>query len=81
MEKFIPYEKLSKKKKRELNAGKRTVWDISPVTRKSENPKAYHRKKAQNGMEDPGSVLSSCLCHEDHSGSAAAGQSPGKLVL
>ena len=52
MEKFIPYEKLSKKKKRELNAGKRTVWAISPVTRKSENPKAYNRKKAQKWTKD-----------------------------
>ena len=58
MEKFIPYEKLSKKKKRELDAGRRTVWAISPVTRKSENPKAYNRKKAQKRMDDPGSVLS-----------------------
>ena len=58
MEKFIPYEKLSKKKKRELDAGKRTVWAISPVTRRSENPKAYNRKKAQKRMDDPGSVLS-----------------------
>ena len=58
MEKFIPYEKLSKKKKRELDACKRTVWAISPVTRRSENPKAYNRKKAQKRMNDPGSVLS-----------------------
>lgn len=58
MEKFIPYEKLSKKKKRELDAGKRTVWAVSPVTRKSENPKAYNRKKAQKRMDAPGSVLS-----------------------
>ena len=58
MEKFIPYEKLSKKKKRELDADKRTVWAISPVTRKPENPKAYNRKKAQKRMDDPGSVLS-----------------------
>ena len=58
MEKFIPYEKLSKKKKRELDAGRRTVWAISPVTRKSENPKAYNRRKAQKRMDDPGSVLS-----------------------
>ena len=52
MEKFIPYEKLSKKKKRELDAGKRTVWAISPVTRKSENPKAYNRKKTQKWTKD-----------------------------
>ena len=57
MEKFIPYEKLSKKKKRELDADRRTVWAISPVTRKSENPKAYNRKKAQKRMDEPGSVL------------------------
>ena len=57
MEKFIPYEKLSKKKRREQDAGKRTVWAISPVTRRPENPKAYNRKKAQKRMDDPGSVL------------------------
>lgn len=51
-------EKLSKKKKQELDAGKRTIWAISPVTRKSENPKAYNRKKAQKWTNDPDSVLS-----------------------
>ena len=58
MEKFILYEKLSKKKKRELDAGRRTVWAISPVTRKSENQKAYNRRKAQKRMDEPASVLS-----------------------
>ncbi len=58
MEKFIPYEKLSKKKKRELDAGKRTAWAINPVTRKPENPKAYNRKKAQKWTDDSVSVLS-----------------------
>lgn len=49
MEKFIPFEKLSKKKQRELNLMKRRDWNgINPVTRKSENPKAYNRRKAQN---------------------------------
>ena len=57
MEKFILYEKLSKKKKRELDAGRRTVWAISPVTRKSENQKADNRRKAQKRTDDPGSVL------------------------
>ena len=55
------YEKLSKKKKRVLYAGKRTIWAIIPVTRKSENPKAYNRRKAQKRMDDAGSVLSFCL--------------------
>ena len=52
------YEKLSKKKKRELYAGKWTIWAISPVTRRPENPKAYNRRKAQKRMDDLASVLS-----------------------
>ncbi|MCR5782445.1 MAG: hypothetical protein K6G90_06860 [Clostridia bacterium] len=47
MDKFIPYEKLSKKKKRELDLKKRKTWAISPVTRKPANPKAYNRQKAR----------------------------------
>ncbi len=58
MKKFTPYEKLSKKKKRELDAGRRTVWAISPVTRRPENPKVYNRKKAQKWKDDSASVLS-----------------------
>ena len=48
MEKFIPYEKLSKKRKRALDAARRGSWGgLSPVTRRPENPKAYKRKKAR----------------------------------
>ena len=57
MEKFTPYEKLSKKKKRELDLTKRRDWGgMKPVTRRSANPKAYNRKKARNTWDDPGSV-------------------------
>ena len=53
MENFIPYEKLSKKKQRELNAKKRKTWgNINPVTRMSENPKAYNRRKGPNWNDD-----------------------------
>ena len=53
MGRFVPYEKLSKKEKRRRNAEKRGVWgSISPVTRKSKNPKAYKRKKAQLSDDD-----------------------------
>lgn len=52
MEKFIPYEKLSKKKRRELDAARRTTWDISPITRRPANPKAYNRKKTQDRKKD-----------------------------
>lgn len=53
MEKFTPYEKLSKKKRRELDALRRGSWGaLNPVTRKTANGKAYNRKKAQSRMKD-----------------------------
>ena len=52
MEKFIPKEKLSKKKQRELNAQCRVTWSISPVTRKSADPKIYNRSKAKSWKSD-----------------------------
>ena len=55
MEKFIPYEKLSKKK-RELNAARRTTWSLYPVTRKPANPNAHNRKTARNWKDDSNSV-------------------------
>ena len=48
MEKFIPFKKLSKKEQRRKNREKRSTWGtLSPVTRRSKNPKAYDRRKAQ----------------------------------
>lgn len=53
MEKFIPFEKLSKKKKQEINRMKRHDWKgINPVTRRSENKKAYNRKKIRRNYDD-----------------------------
>lgn len=53
MKNFIPFEKLSKSKQRELNKQKRSTWgSLNPVTRKSANPKAYNRKKTQNWKDD-----------------------------
>ena len=57
MEKFIPYEKLSKKKQRELNTARRGTWTLTPVTRKPANPKAYNRKTARSWKDDSNSVL------------------------
>ena len=49
MEKFIPYEKLSKKEKRKLDQAKRQTWgNLNPVTRKPVSSKAYNRNKARN---------------------------------
>lgn len=61
MDKFIPYAKLSKKKKRELDAARRETWSLNPVTRAPANPKAYNRKKAQKWRDDSISVPLSFL--------------------
>lgn len=54
MEKFVPYEKLSKKEKRRLNAAKRGSWGgLDPVTRVPPNPKAYKRNKSWKWEKDP----------------------------
>lgn len=53
MEKFIPYEKLSKKKQRETDSRKRCDWGaLNPVTRRPENPKAYNRKKTRRWSDE-----------------------------
>ena len=53
MEKFIPYEKLSKKEKRKMDLAKRQTWgELNPVTRKPENSKAYNRNKTRNWKRD-----------------------------
>ena len=53
MEKFIPYEKLSKKEKRKIDQARRQTWgELNPVTRKPENSKAYNRNKARNWKRD-----------------------------
>jgi len=53
MEKFIPYEKLSKKEKRRLDQARRRTWgELNPVTRKPANSKAYNRRKSQEWKRD-----------------------------
>ena len=53
MEKFIPYEKLSKKEKRKMDLAKRQTWgELNPVTRKPENSRAYNRNKTRNWKRD-----------------------------
>ena len=70
MEKFIPYEKLSKKEKRKIDQARRQTWgELNPVTRKPENSKAYNRNKARNWKREisrnpvPGISFSSYFCY------------------
>ena len=73
MEKFIPFEKLSKKKQWEQNAARRGSWyGLNPVTRKPENSKAYNRRKARKWSDDsmtvPFVILSGRVSSEFHPG-------------
>ena len=47
MKNYIPYSKLSPKRRRAVDNESRVCWAINPVTRKPENPKAYNRAKAK----------------------------------
>ena len=56
--KFVPYGKLSKKKKREADRARRGSWGgISPVTRRPDDPKAYKRNKRKIRLPDEGADL------------------------
>ena len=60
MEKFIPYEKMSKKQRKAVDARRRGSWNgLNPVTRKPASPKVYNRKKAQHWNDFPVAVPSS----------------------
>ena len=53
VKKMIPYSKLSKKQKRQIDAARRVGWGgLNPVTRKSADATVYNRKKARIREED-----------------------------
>ena len=58
MGKFIPPEKMSKKARKKLHAGRRRTWGMSPVTRTVPNGKAYDRKKRKNEERKNGTGFS-----------------------
>ena len=53
MKKFVEYEKLSKKQKREIDKAKRASWgDVIPVSKRVESAKIYNRKKCRRWDSD-----------------------------
>ena len=52
MERFIPYEKLSKRERKARDAERRMTWGMNPVTRRPRNPRAYDRRKTLISVED-----------------------------
>ncbi len=52
MEKFIPFEKLSKKEQKKLNAEKRRDWNgITPVTRVVLDSKKVYKRKPKHSED------------------------------
>ena len=50
MEKFVPFEKLSKKKQKELNRMRRGDWGaVNPATQVVPDKKKYSRKQKHKG--------------------------------
>lgn len=46
MEKYISYEKMSRKRQKLVNASKRGSWgNVKPITKVKESAKVYNRKK------------------------------------
>ena len=45
---LVPYSKLSKRKRREIDLSRRKTWgSLNPVTRKQISPKAYVRSNVK----------------------------------
>lgn len=62
MEKFIAYEKLSKKQQKAINSAKRGNWGIiKPITKIKNSAKIYNRKKVQKFRNYSESFLASAI--------------------
>ena len=42
---FVPFQKMSKRKRMEMNKKKRAEWGFNPTTRVKQSKKVYNRKK------------------------------------
>ena len=52
MKKFTPYDKLSKKKQKEIDDQKRNTWgNVNPATQVIPDKKKYSRKQKHKGCD------------------------------
>ena len=52
MERFVSYEKMSKKQQKIVNASKRGSWgNVKPITKVKVSAKVYNRKKEQSSRD------------------------------
>ena len=45
MTQFVPRAKMNKRLRKKLDAQKRNLWTVNPVTKTADNAKKYNRKK------------------------------------
>lgn len=68
MKKFVPYEKMSKKQKRELDSQRRGSWQgVSPVTRIAETDKKHYSRKIKHKKNGSGDVSLLPFCFRKRS--------------
>lgn len=52
MSDFVPRAKMNKRLRKKLDAQRRTLWAVNPVTKKTESAKVYNRKKRSRYLDD-----------------------------
>ncbi len=64
MEKFVPFEKLSKKEQKKLNSAKRRDWNgLDPVTQRRCTGASPSTPRASRNKKAPERILSGVLCY------------------
>ena len=75
MNRFLPREKMGKREKRALDRARRQTWEgFNPITRTTENKKAYNRKKSPRWLNDDGTGI-----FPSHCADLSRGASSGNL--
>ena len=57
MNTFIPREKMSRKARKELDAQRRVLWSVPPVTRTVPDKTKYNRKRSARIKHDSGAAF------------------------
>lgn len=83
MKNFVPYEKMSKKQKREQDQKRRGTWQVSPVTRIAETDKKHYSRKTKHknsGEDDPSPLFCYCCSVQLSSGRIVTLQTPSAML-
>lgn len=64
MKKFVPYEKMSKKQRREIDSKRRGSWrGVCPVTRTAETDKKHYSRKVKHRARRDGGLFPFVFLH------------------